>query len=82
MNSLRSVLLAGVTKNATSDSDLDAVAEVVGRLRLDGRVMDMATFAALVLRGEIATLGLLYGRRHAQWEGWSLGAPHWGLFRA
>jgi hypothetical protein len=35
-------------------SDFDAVAEVVGRLRLDGRVMDMATFAALVHRGQIA----------------------------
>ena len=35
-------------------SDLDVVADVVGRLRLDGRVMDMATFEALVLRGVIA----------------------------
>jgi hypothetical protein len=26
----------------------------VGRVRLDGRVMDMATFTALILRGEIA----------------------------
>ena len=29
-----------------------ASSAVVGRLRLDGKVMDMATFAALVLRGD------------------------------
>ena len=46
--------LAEVAETATCASDLDAVADVVGRLRLDGRVMDMATFEALVLRGEIA----------------------------
>jgi hypothetical protein len=32
--------------------DLEAVAEVVSRLRLDGHVMDMATFEALMLRGQ------------------------------
>jgi hypothetical protein len=45
--------LAEAAQSATSASDLDAVADVVGRLRLDGRVMDMATFEVLVLRGEI-----------------------------
>jgi hypothetical protein len=46
--------LAEATETATCASDLDAVAEVVRRLRLDGKVMDMVTFEALVLRGEIA----------------------------
>ena len=47
-------LLAELTETATMYRDLHAVAELVRRLRLDGRVMDMATFEALVLRGEIA----------------------------
>ena len=47
-------LLAELTETATCACDLHAVAELVRRLRLDGRVMDMATFEALVLRGEIA----------------------------
>jgi hypothetical protein len=47
--------LAEITDNATCASDMDAVADVVGRLRLDGKSMDMASFAARVLRGEIAT---------------------------
>ena len=42
--------------NATCANDLEDVADIVGRLRLDGRVIDMATFEALVLRGEIAGL--------------------------
>jgi hypothetical protein len=46
--------LAEAAEKATCASDLDAVADVVGRLRLDGRIMDMGTFDALVLRGEIA----------------------------
>ena len=46
--------LAEVTENATCAGDLDAIAEVVSRLRLDGRVMNMAALAALVLRGQIA----------------------------
>jgi hypothetical protein len=46
--------LAAVAENATCASDLESVAEVVGRLRLDGRIMHMATFEALVLRGQIA----------------------------
>ena len=46
--------LTEVTEKATSVGDLESVAELVGRLRLDGKVMDMATFEALVLRGEIA----------------------------
>ena len=46
--------LAEVTERATCPRDLDVVAEVIGRLRLDGRIMDMATFEALVLRGQIA----------------------------
>jgi hypothetical protein len=46
--------LADVTENATCASDLEAVSEIVGRLRLDGRVMDIANFEALVLRGHIA----------------------------
>ena len=44
--------LAEVTENATCTADLDAVAEVVGRLRLDGKFTDMATFEALMLRAE------------------------------
>ena len=44
--------LTEAAQRATCASDLDAVADVVGRLRLDGNVMDMATFAALVLRRE------------------------------
>jgi len=46
--------LAEATEKATCASDLDAVANIIGRLRLDGHVMDMATFEELVLRGEIA----------------------------
>ena len=47
-------LLAEMAEKATCASDLDPIADIVGRLRLDGKVMDMATFEALVLRGEIA----------------------------
>ena len=43
-----------VAGHATCVNDLSYVAEIVGRLRLDGRVIDMATFEALALRGEIA----------------------------
>ena len=39
---------------ASCASDLNAVVDVVGRLRLDGRVMSKAEFEALVLHGEIA----------------------------
>jgi hypothetical protein len=46
--------LTEAATRATCASDLESVAEVVGRLRLDGNVMDMAVFEALVLRGEIA----------------------------
>ena len=46
--------LAEVTEKAICASDLEPVVEIVERLRLDGHVMDMATFEALVLRGEIA----------------------------
>ena len=46
--------LAEAAESATCARHLDAVADVVGRLRFDGRVMDMATFEALVIRGEIA----------------------------
>ena len=46
--------LAEVAEKVTCADDLDAVANVVGRLRLDGKVIDMATFEALVLHGEIA----------------------------
>jgi hypothetical protein len=46
-------LLAKTASRATCASDLNVLTEVVGRLRLDGRVTDMATFEALVLRGEI-----------------------------
>ena len=45
--------LAVLAETATCASDLVVVAEVVGRLRLDGDVMETATFEALVLRGEI-----------------------------
>ena len=45
--------LADVTEKATGASDLVSVADVVGRLRLDGRVMDITAFVALVLHGEI-----------------------------
>jgi hypothetical protein len=47
-------LLAEMAKKVTCADDLDAVADVISRLRLDGNVMDMSTFEALVLRGEIA----------------------------
>ena len=47
-------LLAEMAEKATCASDLDAVADVVGRLRLDGKVMDMAAFEMLVVRGQIA----------------------------
>lgn len=46
--------LVEATQNATCANDLVAVADVIGRLRLDGKVMDMATFELLVLRREIA----------------------------
>ena len=46
--------LTEAPQRATCPSDLEVVANIVGRLRLDGNVMDMATFATLVLRGEIA----------------------------
>jgi hypothetical protein len=46
--------LVEVAETATCAGDLDAVAGIVGRLRLDGKVMDMATFEGLVLRGELA----------------------------
>jgi hypothetical protein len=46
--------LVEVAEKATCASDLEPVVEIVRRLRLDGRVMDMATFEALVLRREIA----------------------------
>jgi hypothetical protein len=45
--------LAEAAQTATRASDLEVVANIVGRLRLDGKVMDMATFEALVLRREI-----------------------------
>lgn len=47
--------LAETAEKATCTSDLEAVADVVRRLRVDGRVMDMASFEALVLRGKLAT---------------------------
>lgn len=47
-------LLAETAEEAKCASDLEVLAEIVGRLRLDGRVMDMAEFEALVLRGEMA----------------------------
>ena len=47
-------LLAEMAEKATSASDLPCVVDVMGRLRLDGRVMDLEEFEALVLRGEIA----------------------------
>jgi hypothetical protein len=46
--------LAQVTETATCADDLDTVADIVGRLRLDGRVIDMTCFEELVLRGVIA----------------------------
>jgi hypothetical protein len=46
--------LAEMAEKATCSDDLQIVADVVGRLRLDGAVMDVATFEALVLRGQIA----------------------------
>lgn len=46
--------LTEAAQKATCASALDAVAEIVGRLRLDGKVMEMAAFEALVLRREIA----------------------------
>ncbi len=44
--------LVEVAAKATCASDLEPVALIVGRLRLDGHVMDMAEFEALVLRRE------------------------------
>jgi hypothetical protein len=46
--------LVEVAANATCASHLEPVAQIVTRLRLDGHVMEMAEFEALVLRGEIA----------------------------
>ena len=46
--------LVEVTEKAMCARDLDAVADIVVRLRLDGRVMSKSEFEAVVLRGEIA----------------------------
>jgi hypothetical protein len=46
--------LVEAAQNATCSNDLVVVADVVGRLRLDGRTMTVAEFEALVFRGEIA----------------------------
>lgn len=41
--------------NAKSATDLASLVDVVTRLGMDGRVMDMTDFEALVLRGEITS---------------------------
>ena len=46
--------LVDVARNATCADDLMAIAEIVGRLRLDGFVPDMEVFEALVLRRQLA----------------------------
>ena len=47
-------VLTEVAEKATVAGDLQPVADLVGRLRLNGRVIGMAAFEALVLRGEAA----------------------------
>lgn len=46
--------LVEVAAKATTASDLEPIAAVVRRLRLDGHIMEIAEFEALILRGEIA----------------------------
>jgi len=48
------VQLVKLARSATRVGDLAGVSDVAARLRLDGRVMDMTTFEALMLRSEIA----------------------------
>jgi hypothetical protein len=50
--------LTEVAEKATCVGDLQPVVELVGRLRLNARVVGMAAFEALVLRGEIAEWAL------------------------
>ena len=56
LNEYEANQLAEVAETATYASDLDAVADILARLRLGRRVIGTAVFEPLVARGEISEI--------------------------